>query len=401
MKASLKDLLISLLSITQYSIDLESELHRLENLIRYAPDMIYWKDRNSIHLGCNDQFAIAAGLKNCEEVVGKSDYDLPWKERANKYIEDDKEVISQGQPKLNIEDIVTVFGGNQITVISNKVPLRDSQGKVIGILGIATDITNQKKIEYELRRSKGLLEELYMLDNIIKYAPDMIYWKDKNSIHLGCNDQFAIAAGFENRKDVIGKSDRDFPWRDQAEKYNADDREVIESGEPRLNIEDIMPFKNGKKAIVITNKVPLRNREGKVIGVLGIATDITHQKQIETDLKVAKEAAEAGEQAKTEFIANMSHDIRTPLSGVVGLGNIVEKEVTDPKIKSKIHDMVKSADELLNMLNEILDVVSLSNITINDIFEEPFDLLHLVQTIIDLEQSSVDLKKDSTASIYR
>lgn len=283
--------------MAKYANNLESELGTLDTLIRYAPDLIYWKDKNSIHLGCNDQFAKAAGFQNRHELIGKSDHDLPWKNRANKYIADDEEVILKGVPKLNIEDIVTVSGGKEIHVISNKVPLRDSKGNIIGILGIATDITAQKKMEYELRHSRSMLEELQMLNNIIKYAPDMIYWKDKNSIHMGCNDQFAIAAGFENRDDVIGKSDQDFPWHAQAAKYNTDDREVIASGEPRLNIEDVMPFNNGKNAIVITNKVPLRNPEGTVIGVLGIATDITHQKKTEQALKKAKESAETALQS--------------------------------------------------------------------------------------------------------
>ncbi len=260
------------------------------------------------------------------------------------------------------------------------------------MLSILSLVKHINFLESELRNSKMTIEELYTLNNIIKYAPDMIYWKDTHSTHLGCNDQFAMAAGFKNREEVIGKSDRDFPWHDQAEKYKADDQEVIATGESRLNIEDIMPFKNGKNAVVITNKVPLRNREGTIIGVLGIATDITNQKKIEHDLKIAKEAAESGERAKTEFIANMSHDIRTPLSGVVGLGGIVEQEIDNPSVRAKVHDMVKSAEELLNMLNEILDVVSLAKITLDEIHEEPFDLPYLVQTIIDLEQSSVDFK---------
>ncbi|PJD93039.1 MAG: hypothetical protein CK423_08120, partial [Legionella sp.] len=107
----------------------------------------------------------------------------------------------------------------------------------------------------------------------------------------------------------------------------------------------------------------------------------------------AKEIAETASNAKTEFIANMSHDIRTPLSGVVGLGMLAEQEIESPSPKTKVHDMVKSAEELLNMLNKFLDVVALGNITVNNIHEEPFDLHHLVQAIVDLEQASVDLKK--------
>ena len=102
------ELILSILSLFKHANYLESELHKLENIIKYAPDMIYWKDKNSTHLGCNNQFAIAAGFRQSDDVIGKSDYDFPWKLRADKYIADDKEVISTGLPKLNIEDIVTV-----------------------------------------------------------------------------------------------------------------------------------------------------------------------------------------------------------------------------------------------------------------------------------------------------
>src|ERR1700744_647164 len=116
--------------------------------------------------------------------------------------------------------------------------------------------------------------DLLMLDNILQYAPDWIYWKDINSIHLGCNELFAIAAGFKNREEMISKSDYDCAWRDRAAQYNLDDAEVINSGKPKLNIEDAVLVSNGKEVTVISNKVPLRNPEGEIIGVLGIATDI-------------------------------------------------------------------------------------------------------------------------------
>ena len=120
---------------------------------------------------------------------------------------------------------------------------------------------------------------LELLENIIKYSPDWIYWKDKNSVHLGSNDQFAKAAGFSSHKEMIGKTDHLFPWRDRADKYRLDDQEVIQSGVPKLNIEDKVVIHNGAEVTVISNKVPLRNSKGQVIGVLGIATDITHLKK--------------------------------------------------------------------------------------------------------------------------
>lgn len=372
---------------------LKDEIVFLENIIKYSPAMIYWKDKNSIHLGCNETFSYAVGYDNPKDIIGKTDYDLSWHSQAAKYNRDDQDVIKSGKPKLNIEDTIIDKNGETRYVITNKVPLRDLDEKIIGVLGITTDITDRKIMEEELRKSKTSQAQLEMLNNIIKYAPDLIYWKDKHSVHLGCNDRFAQAAGYKDQNDIIGKLDYDFPWHAQADKYLKDDQEVINSGEPKLNIPEIVKTIDGEEMQMLSNKVPLKNSLGEVVGVLGITTDITPQKKIEQALKAAKEAAEAANIAKTEFIANMSHDIRTPLSGVVGLGSIVEREIPDPSQRAKVHDMVKSADELLNMLNEILDVVTLGNITVNEIYEEPFDLFYLIQTILDLEKSSVDLKK--------
>ncbi len=239
---------------------------------------------------------------------------------------------------------------------------------------------------------KAMQEKLDMLDNIIRYAPDMIYWKDKLSVHLGCNDQFAIAAGYKDRNEIIGKTDNDFPWKTQADKYREDDKYVIESGDPRLNIEDFMPFSNGKQATVITNKVPLRDLNGDIIGVLGIATDITQQKKVEQALSLAKEEAESANHAKIEFIANMSHDIRTPLTGVVGMSKILEEAIIEPKYKNYAKWLGESGVQLLKMLNEVLDVVSADNLREIDKYLEIFDIKQMVKDIIELEQPSTQLK---------
>ena len=326
--------------------DLSLQVERLDNIIKYAPDMIYWKDINSIHLGCNDQFATAVGYKDRAEVIGKSDYDFPWHQQAEKYNLDDKEVIKSGQPKLNIEDQILFKNGKKATVITNKVPLRDTYtGQVVGVLGIATDIT----------------EQVEKLDNIIKYAPDWIYWKDKNSIHLGSNDQFAKAAGFANREEMIGKSDFDCPWKENAPKYNKDDKEVIDSGIPKLNVEDIVPLQNGKKAIVITNKVPLRDiHTGQVIGVLGIATDITELKNTQQELIQKKEIAEAANIAKSNFLATMSHELRTPMNAIIGMSqSLLDIKTLDPDQFEKIDVIAQAANSLLVLINDILDFAKL------------------------------------------
>ncbi|PJD92777.1 MAG: hybrid sensor histidine kinase/response regulator [Legionella sp.] len=242
--------------------------------------------------------------------------------------------------------------------------------------------------ETKYQRLKGLIDNL----------PGDIYWKDQNCVWIGLNKHCAqslqkmgfIKNGIE--EEVIGKTDFQLFNHTTAEVYRKNDLEVMKR-KIEVTREETTYLSNGELIVLLSIKSPLLDKNGNIIGIAGNTIDITERKQIEADLRQAKTAAEAASIAKTEFIANMSHDIRTPLSGVVGLGMLAEQEIDNPSPRTKVHDMVKSADELLNMLNKFLDVVSLGNITFNDIHEEPFDLHHLVQTVIDLEQSSVDLKK--------
>jgi PAS domain S-box-containing protein len=110
-----------------------------------------------------------------------------------------------------------------------------------------------------------------------------VFWKDKNLIYLGCNAAFVRDAGFADPKDIIGKDDYQMGWRDRAEMYRGDDRQVIESGAPKLLIEEPLTTPDGKTITLLTSKIPLRNSQGEVSGVLGAYVDITERKRLEAE----------------------------------------------------------------------------------------------------------------------
>jgi PAS domain S-box-containing protein len=287
-------------------------------------------------------------------------------------------------PLIDLEYSCKHYDGSNHDVLWSLLPMTDTNKTITGLMLIGRDITELKKLAMQVER----------LDNIIKYAPDMIYWKDRNSIHLGCNDQFAAAAGYKNRDDVIGKSDHDFPWHDQTEKYNRDDKEVIESGRPRLNIEDIMPFKNGKHAVVITNKVPLRNYQtGQVMGVLGIATDITELKETQAELIRKKEIAESANQAKSNFLAAMSHELRTPMNVIIGMTHLLlDNDDLSSSQQEKISYILDAANSLLVLINDILDFAKLEAGKIS-LENETFNLKDLSENVINGMTHLIEDKK--------
>jgi PAS domain S-box-containing protein len=109
--------------------------------------------------------------------------------------------------------------------------IKDKEGNIIGIIGIITDITESRQTKEILRKSENMLHAV--LDNF----PGIVFWKDKQSTFLGCNQAFAVEAGFNNRTEIIGKTDLDMPWGStEAINYRKDDFKVMKSGKGSLHI---------------------------------------------------------------------------------------------------------------------------------------------------------------------
>ncbi len=128
----------------------ESE-QMLHNVLENFPGVVFWKDTQSNYLGCNYSFAAGAGLNSSIEIIGKTDFDLPWSatEIAN-YRADDYEVMQSGKAKLHIVETQHQINDHMIWLDTSKIPLRDSKGQVIGVMGVSTDITERKQAEAEL-----------------------------------------------------------------------------------------------------------------------------------------------------------------------------------------------------------------------------------------------------------
>jgi diguanylate cyclase (GGDEF)-like protein/PAS domain S-box-containing protein len=124
----------------------------LRSVLDTIPQRVFWKDRESRYLGCNDLFARDAGAGSPAEVVGKTDAELAMREHAAKYRRDDEAVMSSGQAKLGYEEPVSRADGSTGWLETSKVPLRDIEGGIIGVLGTYQDITGRKAAEAQLER---------------------------------------------------------------------------------------------------------------------------------------------------------------------------------------------------------------------------------------------------------
>ena len=140
-------------------------------------------------------------------------------------------------------------------------------------------------LEQHRKSATEAREQKELLASIIRHAPIRVFWKDLDLRYVGCNIQFARDAGLASPDDLIGKSDFDMGWHDQAELYRADDRAVLESGTPKLDYEEPQTTPDGRTIWLSTSKVPLRNKDDHIVGLLGIYTDITERKEAEEQIR--------------------------------------------------------------------------------------------------------------------
>lgn len=216
------------------------------------------------------------------------------------------------------------------------------------------------------------------LGELLKQLPLHVFWKNRDGVYLGCNDVFATSLGLPSSAAIVGKTDYDLSTKkEESDSYRADDQKIMSTLQPKLNIEENQTLPDGRTIHLLTNKVPLLNKAGKAIGVLGVYLDITQRKEMEAKLSQAKKIAEVANETKTEFLRNMRHDFRTPFSGILGLADFMASQETDPEKKENLGYIVQSAQTLLDMLNEIMEFINIESGQL-PILDKAFDIQQLL-----------------------
>jgi len=146
--------------------ELKKQRDLFELVINSVPARIFWKDLNLVYLGCNIHFVKDSGMKKSEDVIGKDDYVLVWKKDADEYRADDKLVISTGKPKLNYEEGFLDSEGKKVWWMTSKMPLRSSDGKIIGIIAISENITERKKAKKDKTILESKLQQAQKMESI-------------------------------------------------------------------------------------------------------------------------------------------------------------------------------------------------------------------------------------------
>jgi PAS domain S-box-containing protein len=317
----------------------------LRTLIDNIPDSIYCKD-----LGCRKTLVNKAelsfmGAKTEAEVLGKNDFDNYPVELAEKFYADDQSVIQNGKPVLNREEYVLDENGSKRWLLSSKLPLRDKDNQVIGIVGIGRDITDRKMVEEDLKES----EERHR--TILQTAMDGFWLFDINGKMLEVNKTYCQMSGF-SENEILNMSIIDLIADQVLQNVAERLQKVMKMGEDRF--ESIHRRKDGSTFYV---EVSIQYQQAEGGRFVTFVHDITNRKRDELELHLAKEKAVESDRLKSAFLANMSHEIRTPMNGILGFTELLKMPgLTGEQQDEYIQIIKQSGDRMLNIINDIVDI---------------------------------------------
>lgn len=366
----------------------DKPLYLPQSFIQELPGFFYCKDSNLRYISTNSQYAQLLGKRDGIDIKGYTDSDLHrWESVLCLQFQHDEQLVMMNKIAMTKEYKIPEIDGTKVLYIrfERKPMLHDNQ--VVGVQASGIDITDIKVHE------ETVLHEKQFVEDILYNLPGLIYWKNRNSQYMGFNRNVVELSQLP-RDQLRGKSDRELNWgKDQGEAFRKDDLEVIEHGIKKIT-ENQIPIRrqDGEYMVVRTEKSRLLNRSGDIVGVLGVALDVTDQKILEKKLFEEKERSEKLARAKTDFICNIEHDLRTPFSGIYTISHMLLEKETDQGKLQYLKAIVSSAKELLDYCNGVIDYSRSESGNI-PIVERKFDLKAMMAGVIGME-SPAAVSKD-------
>ena len=258
----------------------EQQLLLMAHTIKSINESISITDINDKILFVNDAFLKTYGYTDSGELIGQ-DISIV------RSLENDQEIIEKilGSTIENgwQGEIINQRKDGSIFPISlSTTVVQNEKGEILGMVGVAIDITERKQVEHELQAKEAHLSTL------IQTIPDLIWVKDTNGVYLTCNKMFENFFGAE-ASEIIGKTDYDFVNRELADFFRSHDQNAIKVGKPSSNEEWVTFANDGHRVLLETIKTPMFDQNGAITGVLGIGRDITGRKIAEEKLRESEE----------------------------------------------------------------------------------------------------------------
>ncbi len=322
----------------------QQERIMLRTLIDNLPDTIYVKDSLGRKILANKADVKATGFREETEILGKTDLEIFRKEDGEHGYAEDRQVIESGMPLIDQENNYLDKNGNEIWLRTSKIPLRDPDGKVIGLVGIGHNITEKRKYE----------EKMLLLNHSMNSLNDCVSITDIHDNIIYINDSFCRVYGYQ-KQELIGKNVT--MLRPESDE-NISDVILPATINAGWTGEIINKRKDGTLFPVLISTSPVKNEAGEIVALQGIATDITIRKEIEEQLaRQTKELLELNS-TKDKFFSIIAHDLRSPFNALIGLSDLLANnyhELEEADVEESINDIYVASKQAFTLLENLLE----------------------------------------------
>jgi PAS domain S-box-containing protein len=285
----------------------ESE-RKLQLVINRIPQEVYWKDCDSVYLGCNQRRAAAAGLASPADIAGRTDFEFPWTpEEADSFVHSDQQVISSGEPLHHLLEQRHNADGRVVWLETSKVPLVDAEGNITGVLGTSEDVTERRLLEEERAR----------LVTAIEQAVESVMICDRDGVIQYVNPAFETITGY-GRQEVIGRKPSLLKSGLQDDAFYKALWNTIRRGEV-WHGHFINRRKDGSLYEEDATISPVRNEAAEIINFVALKRDVTKEISLERQLQQSSKM-----QALGTLASGIAHDFRNILSLVLGYCELAE-----------------------------------------------------------------------------
>jgi len=325
----------------------EKEITMLAHALKSINECVSITDLDDKIIFINESFSKTYGY-DMNELIGKQIGIVRFKKNWQELDHEISKATMRGE--WNGELLNKKKDGSEFPVFLSTSTIKDKDNNVLGLIGVATDITERKRA----------YESLLKLSSAIEQTIDTIIITDRNGTIEYVNHAFETLTGY-SLKDVLGKTPRILKSGIKNKKYYEEMWTTILSGKVYRH-EIVNKKKNGELYIVEKTISPIFDKNKKLTHFVGTGVDITERKVAEKELIIAKEKAEESDRLKSSFLANMSHEVRTPLNSIIGFSELLADPDYDDLQKNEfIQIIIANGNHLLTIISDIMDISKLES----------------------------------------
>jgi len=350
----------------------------MTDIIEASPDLVWVKDLNGVYQSCNAAYAFYLG-RDVDQIVGKNDHDLTTHEQAEMYLAHDRRTIA-GRKPTRVEERHTPAHGSQEQLFEVvKTPVLSAVGDIMGVQGIARNITERRAVEDELMAANA---QRRMLELCIAKLNDVVVITEAEPIDMPgprvvfVNDAFERMTGY-SRAETLGQSPRKLQGAKTQRSELDRIRQAIAQWKP-VHAELINYKKSGEAFWVELDIVPVANEVGWYTHWIAVQRDITQRKAADAEMLLICDRAMEASRLKSEFLSSISHEMRTPMNGVIGMAQVLQGTPLTDTQQMYVAHIVRAAQDYTQVIEKALDFskASAGNLAIDS---RPLELLPLLQ----------------------